>query len=55
MGTYLQGIDIGEENFITNLIRAKPGVSVYFMSKYRVQRSKVCGGDLATYMKMSGL
>jgi hypothetical protein len=54
MGTYLQGIDIGEENFINNLIRAKREVSVYFLSKYRVQRSKVCG-DLTTSMKMLGL
>jgi hypothetical protein len=54
MGTYLQGIDMGEENFIINLIRAKPEVSVYFMSIYGVRRSKVCG-NLTMYMKMLGL
>jgi hypothetical protein len=54
MGTYLQGIDKGEENFITNFMRTKPQVSVYFMSKYRVQKSKVCG-DLTTPMKKLGL
>jgi hypothetical protein len=54
MVTSLQGIEMGEENFIVNLIRGKPEVSVYFMSNYRVRKSRVCG-DLIKYMKILGL